>query len=105
MTVQAESIFVDQSELTLQLTLNKDITGASVDIQYKKPISGTVGHWHAQIDDEATGVVHYDFLKDAHEIDEKGNWFLWLSITFSDQRWAPSISVIMYVQDVPGLEV
>lgn len=104
MTSQTESIFVNQSELRLQFTLNKDITGGSVDIRYKKPISGTVGHWHASIENAATGVVVYDFLKDAHEIDEKGNWQLWLSINFADQRWAPSISTIMYVQEEPGLE-
>ena len=117
MTIQAESIYVNQSKLRQILILNVDLTTATTAwIKYKKP-AGTVGHWVATVLTTnmtiivngvsivltpSMGVIYYDVI--STEIDEAGNWTLWPFITFSDTRSAPGASTTMLVLAEPGLE-
>lgn len=80
-------VYVNQSSLRLELTAYEDVTDAvSTVLKYKKP-SGTIDSWSATVSDATTGVMHYDFLDT--ELDEAGDWIVWIYVVFSDGRNAP----------------
>lgn len=75
-------IYAGQTDLTIQLTVNKDITGAqSTIIKYKKP-TGVCGQWTAEVVDATTGIIK--FKASEGEIDISGTWFAWANIVDSN---------------------
>lgn len=91
-------IYSGQSALTIRLTTNQDITGASaVLIKYKKP-SGVTGYWTAAITTAATGVISYT-MADTSQLDETGKWTFWAHVTFSDGKVAPGEPIEKWVYD------
>jgi hypothetical protein len=82
-------IYVNQSELRLQLNTTIDLTQAAlIKIKYIKPGSTVVNEVVAGVFDVAKGIIIYDFHNG--ELDTVGNWTFWADVTFSDGRNAPS---------------
>ena len=91
------SIFVEQSNLRIQLTCVQDITDAiETEIRYRKP-DGTEGAWDAEVEDEEEGIIYYDLDEPVEpedpeeetpppELDQAGIWTFWVYVKFSDGR-------------------
>lgn len=72
-------IYVGQSDLTIELTTGKDITGAtSIKIGYKSP-SGAIGEFDAVSKDNATGVIEAVFTAQVN-LNQSGTWRVWAKI-------------------------
>jgi hypothetical protein len=88
-------IYIGQTKLRIQLTVNQNITDATAIIKYEKP-GKKKGHFDATISNATTGVIHYDVVTES-DLDEPGDWILWAYVTFSDQREAAGEPVKMAV--------
>lgn len=81
-------IYVGQTDLTIELTTNKNITGAtSTKVLYKKP-DGVLGEFDAAIKDPVLGIIEF-VVSNALEINLAGNWTIWAKIV--DQQGLVSI--------------
>ena len=89
-------IYKGQTKLKIELTVNQDITDATVKrIKYQKP-SGETGYWPATVSSATAGVIYYE--PDTTSIlNEVGKWTLWAWVTFSDDRLAPGEPVMMMI--------
>ena len=78
-------IYVNQTALRINTSVNEDITGASVKIKYKKP-DNTTGEWIGVIDKPSSGGFYYDATstEGVYDIDMKGKWTLWAEVTFAN---------------------
>lgn len=71
-------IFVGQTDLTLRMTVNRDITGATVtNIAFRKP-NGDQGEFNASIEDATNGILAYPAIDG--ELDMEGKWTFWAEI-------------------------
>lgn len=74
-------IYQGQTDLTIALTTEKDITGATeTKIKFSKP-NGVTGEWTATITNPTEGIIEYDV--DADDIDVVGKYTIWAKITDS----------------------
>ena len=91
-------IYVNQTQLRIQLNVGVDITGAlSLLIKYIKPDGVTKGQWVASIDTSTTKTMYYDFS--VGDLDVSGNWLFWGYVTFADGKSAPGDVVKVRVWD------
>ena len=92
-------IFKNQTELRIRLTLDVDITGASlVQIHYRKP-SGLIGTWVAIVESAAEGIIYYDVQ--TNDLDKAGSWTFWGYIIFAageKARGEPALITIFDIQ-------
>lgn len=73
-------IYVGQTDLTIELTTNKNIYNAqSVKINYKKP-NGDIGFFNGVIVNSGRGIIKYD-LTSASDINLDGKWTIWATVT------------------------
>ena len=80
-------IFVNQTNLDIEVTVQQDITGATETlIKFIKP-SDKEGQFVATILDPLIGKIKYSIV-DATDIDEYGEWIFWGFITFADGKKA-----------------
>ena len=77
-------VYVGQSKLKINVNLEQDVTGATVQIYYIKP-SNVTDFFTATIDDAVNGLVSYDVADEA-TFDEVGTWTFYSKITFSDLK-------------------
>jgi hypothetical protein len=96
-------IFKNQSELTIRLLLDVDITGASVvQIQYRKP-GGTIGAWTATVESAIEGIIYYDIQ--AGDLDEAGVWTFWSYVIFASGEDARGESALVTVYGAKLIEI
>jgi hypothetical protein len=89
-------VYVNQSELRLQLNTGVSLAGAlSVLIKYLKPDETTEREFTAQVLSSSAGTIYYDF--NAGELDTAGIWTFWSYVTFADSREAPGEPVRLKV--------
>ena len=89
-------IFKNQTELRIRLTLDVNITGATlVQIHYRKP-SGLIGTWTATVESASGGIIYYDVQ--SGDLDEAGTWMFWGYVIFESGLIArgESASVVVY---------
>ena len=76
-------IYVNQTDLTISLTTNKDLTGAtSLKIVYKSP-QGVSGEWNAVMQDAPSGIIKYDIVA---PLSEPGVWRIWAKVINSSGK-------------------
>tara|TARA_R110000772_G_scaffold145504_1_gene255441 strand:+ start:7005 stop:7298 length:294 start_codon:yes stop_codon:yes gene_type:complete len=76
-------IYLSQTKFTITLDAGSSLVGVSTAlIKYKKP-DGTLGSWSGTVATPADGLVTYS-VTGTDELDQVGNWIVWLDITFSD---------------------
>jgi hypothetical protein len=91
-----KKIFVGQTKLTIELDLNQSLAGyESARIKYIKP-SQTRGSWPANVVNSTTGLIAYE-VESSNDLDEAGDWTIWGSVEFADDKSAPSAPVRMTV--------
>jgi hypothetical protein len=74
-------IYVGQTDLTIRIKTNRDLTNAVlVEIAYQKP-DCTQGSFVATIENAQCGIIKYQVAL-ITDIDQKGNWKFWAKITF-----------------------
>ena len=88
-------IYVEQTKLRMIVETEADLTGATVfEIKYKKP-DETEDKFTAVCDEEAKGVIYYDF--GSGDLDQTGDWIFWAFITFgSDEIPGESFEIHVY---------
>lgn len=75
-------IYVGQTALIFEVTLNSDVTGSTCLVKYKKP-NGIVGEFPATIINATTGVIRASPTS-VDDLDVAGLWTFWGHVTFSD---------------------
>jgi hypothetical protein len=81
-------IYVNQSELRLQLNTGVNLAGAlAVKIKYIKPGETTEREFTAQVESSSLGTIYYDFQ--TGQLDKAGIWEFWAWVEFADTRIAP----------------
>jgi len=92
----ADQIYVGQEALELRLNTNVDLSAASsVSIKYIKP-DETTGEFTGEVFN--TTWIKYEFLIDAGELDQQGNWIFWTFAIMGDGRDIPGDPVEYYVK-------
>jgi len=82
------SVFINQTWLKIVLTSGVNITGATGhDIYYRTP-AGAVGHWPANVEDEASGILSYTLPAGTSPLLTKGKWKFWNWVEMPDGRIA-----------------
>lgn len=72
-------IYKGQTDLTIKLKTDKDITGATnVYIQYRDP-KGVVDSFVAEISDAKEGIIQYH-IENAGQLNVSGVWTFWAKI-------------------------
>lgn len=72
-------VFKGQTDLTIKLDCNADLTDTTTAlIKFKKP-SGTTGSWTATVEDIPNGIIAYDVQ--SGDLDESGGYRLWAHLT------------------------
>lgn len=91
-------IFDIQSALRIKLTASVSIVGATTkEIKWKKP-NASSGAWSATVEDATTGVIYYDLVTPLGAGD-KGYWYFWTYIVFSDGRVASGDPIKKYIYE------
>jgi len=81
-------VYVNQSELRLQLDTYVSLVGAtSLKIKYLKPGSTVEHEVTAQVLSSSAGTIYYDFT--AGQLDTAGIWTFWAYVTFAGGGEAP----------------
>jgi len=84
-------------DVKVRLTVDQDITGASVKkIKYITP-DKTTGEKDATVEDAVNGIIYAHFPKT--ETDISGNWIFWAYITFNDGKSAPGEPITRFFYD------
>ena len=74
-------VFVGQTDLTIRMFVNRNITGATVTrIAYRNP-KGVEGYFNATVTDAVTGVLSYPAVN--NELNVAGTWTFWADITLA----------------------
>lgn len=72
-------VFVGQTDLTIRMFVNRNITGATVTrIAYRNP-KGVEGFFNATVTNSVTGVLSYPAVN--NELNIAGTWVFWADIT------------------------
>ena len=98
----ADQIYVGQEALRIKLDVKIDISAATgLKMYYRKP-DLTEGSWTGTL--SGTQFIQKDFIADAAELDQQGNWWFWTFCIMSDGRDIIGDAVEYYIK-LPGAKL
>ena len=76
------NIYEGQTDLLIQVTVNQNLSGATITkIAYRNPL-GVIGSFNATLSNPTLGILTYPAIN--NELDVLGNWTFWPDITLSN---------------------